>query len=99
MHHMKKRQHDYPPLHSGVLHVLSSPSRRREVDVSWTAGKTKAKSKITPDPGGHWSPAQCPCTRGRTAVKVTFVAGIGGLTATVAGLVARPLPFGELHMW
>ena len=49
-----------------VLHLLSSPSSRREVGASWTD------------------------------VAVTLVAGIGGPAAEVAGLVARPLPLGEL---
>ena len=49
-----------------VLHLLSSPSCRREVGASWTD------------------------------VAVTLVAGIGGPAAEVAGLVARPLPLGEM---
>ena len=32
-------------------------------------------------------------------VAVTLVAGIGGPAAEVAGLVARPLPFGSWHLW
>ena len=34
-----------------------------------------------------------------TDIAVTLVAGIGGLLAAVAGLVARPLPLGELARW
>ena len=49
-----------------VLHLLSNPSRCREVGASWTDAA------------------------------VTLVAGIGGPAADVAGLVARPLPLGEM---